>query len=84
MNSSLMADDYSAVETPVLMKGFLDKAALYHGRFPVIRKLPLPVVGIILTVGIVNIMVWVGVGVVLVSRRHCYVVLVTSTYRFSA
>ncbi len=45
---------------------FSNKAALYHRQIPVIRKLPLPVVGIIVVVWLVNIAVWMVVGIILV------------------
>lgn len=37
-----------------------------HGRIPYLRKLPVPVVGIIATVIIANIVCWAGAGVALV------------------
>lgn len=43
-----------------------DKVALYHGRVPGIRNLPLSVVSIIVGLIGVNILVWVVVGCVLV------------------
>ncbi|KAI9809434.1 MAG: hypothetical protein M1827_006871 [Pycnora praestabilis] len=48
-----------------LRKTFFDRAALCHGRIPIVRKLPLSVVGIILIVVAVNVAVWVAVGIVL-------------------
>lgn len=36
-----------------------------HGRIPALRKLPLPAVAIITGLVLVNVMVWVAVGVVL-------------------
>lgn len=47
---------------------FQSKAASYHGRVPGIRKLPFSVVAIIALVLIVNLLVWIGVGVILVSN----------------
>jgi hypothetical protein len=49
-----------------LFGNFTSKANNYHSRIPYIRKLPLSVIGIIVTVALVNIVVWAGVGVVLV------------------
>jgi hypothetical protein len=47
---------------------FHSKAASYHERIPGIRKLPFSVVAIIALVFIVNLLVWFGVGVILVSN----------------
>jgi hypothetical protein len=52
-----------------MKKRVSDKAAEYHQFIPGIRKLPLPVFGIILIIAVVNALVWVGVGVVLVSSQ---------------
>lgn len=43
-----------------------NKAALCHERTPLLRKLPPSVVYIILTIAVVNVAVWVAVGIVLV------------------
>ena len=37
-----------------------------HGRTPGVRKLPFPVVAIIVTLVIANVIVWVAVGILLV------------------
>jgi len=50
-------------------QSFSNKAVLYLGRIPVVRRLPPRVVGIIFTIGVVNIAVWVGVIIILVG---CY------------
>ena len=44
----------------------------YHERIPFLCKLPLPVIGVILALITANVLVWVAVGIVLVSRifRH--------------
>lgn len=52
---------------PSLFGEFATKANTYHSRMPYVRKLPLPVIGIILTLVLVNIIVWAAVGVILVS-----------------
>jgi high-affinity nickel-transport protein len=41
-------------------------AQRYHGKIPYIRKLPVPVVGIIVAVVIANIICWAGAAVLLV------------------
>ncbi|MCJ1417811.1 hypothetical protein MMC32_004156 [Xylographa parallela] len=51
-----------------------DRAAHHHGRLPGIRKVPLPVVGIISLVASVNIVVWIAVGAVL----HYHAALVST------
>ena len=55
---------------PGLFGGFKDRAAHHHGRMPGICKVPLPVIGIIALVGLVNILVWIVVGVVLVCMSN--------------
>lgn len=52
-----------------LIRGFSDKAAVYHGKLPYLRKLPFNAVAIIALLVLVNMFVWAAVGVVLVSRR---------------
>lgn len=39
----------------------------YHSQIPYLRKLPAPVIGIIFTLIVVNLICWAGVGVVLVG-----------------
>ncbi len=56
-----------AQELTATKRSVWNKAALYCERIPVIRRLPLPVIGIIVTIGAVNIAVWVVVGIILVS-----------------
>ena len=41
------------------------RAIAYHGRVPGLRKLPVPVVGIITALIIANALAWVAVGIVL-------------------
>lgn len=45
------------------------KASEYHSRVPYISKLPFPAIAIIVTLVVVNLIVWAAVGVVLVSSR---------------
>lgn len=51
---------------PSRFDNFAIKANTYHSRIPYVRKLPLSAIAIILTLILVNIVVWAGVGVVLV------------------
>jgi nickel/cobalt transporter (NiCoT) family protein len=48
----------------------MDKATLYHGRLPGLKRLPLPAIGIIGALIVVNIVVWAVVGIVLVGLIH--------------
>ncbi|KAG4421904.1 hypothetical protein IFR04_005016 [Cadophora malorum] len=50
---------------PSRRKVWIGKIGAVHGRMPGINKLPLKVLGTIGTLVLVNIVVWVGVGVVL-------------------
>lgn len=51
--------------------GIVRKAEKTHSRVPGLRKIPLPAIGIILLVALVNVLVWIAVGIVLVSF-HCH------------
>jgi high-affinity nickel-transport protein len=42
------------------------KASEYHSRIPYVSKLPFPVISIIVTLVLVNLLVWAAVAVVLV------------------
>ena len=44
------------------------KSIAYHAKVPVVKKLPVPVIGIILALILINLIVWAAVGVVLVSN----------------
>lgn len=54
-------------EIPPTKDSFSSKAATYHEKIPGLRKLPFSVVAVIVSVFVVNILVWSVVGVVLVS-----------------
>ena len=54
-------------QEPNAKQSFSTKVALYHERIPIIRRLPLSVIAIIIAVLLVNLIVWAGVGVVLVN-----------------
>jgi high-affinity nickel-transport protein len=43
-----------------------NKASRYHARVPYLQKLPFPAIAIIVTLIVVNLLVWAAVGVVLV------------------
>lgn len=48
------------------------KASTYHSRIPYLRRLPFPAIAIIVTLIVVNLLVWAAVGVVLVRLSFCY------------
>ncbi|OJD10785.1 hypothetical protein ACJ73_09698, partial [Blastomyces percursus] len=50
-----------------LKRSLLRKARRSHSRVPGLRKIPLPALGIILLVAVVNAVVWVAAGIVMVS-----------------
>ena len=52
----------------LLSKEILKQIESSHGRIPGIKKVPLPAIGIIAIVALINVIVWVVVGVLLV--RH--------------
>ncbi|KAH6625795.1 high-affinity nickel-transport protein-domain-containing protein [Boeremia exigua] len=50
---------------PTLFSNVSKKASEYHSRVPYISKLPFPAIAIIVTLIVVNLIVWAAVGVVL-------------------
>ncbi|KAF2277922.1 3-oxoacyl-synth [Westerdykella ornata] len=50
---------------PSLIDSLSNKASTYHSRVPYLRKLPFPAIAIIVTLILVNVVVWAVVGVVL-------------------
>jgi hypothetical protein len=55
----------------MLVFAFVDslkrKTIAYHAQVPLLKKLPAPVIGIILALALFNAIIWAAVGVVLVS-----------------
>jgi high-affinity nickel-transport protein len=47
-------------------KSWSNKASRYHARVPYLSRLPFPALAIIVTLIVVNLLVWAGVGIVLV------------------
>lgn len=45
------------------------KASQYHARVPYLQKLPFPVIAVIVTLIVVNLLVWTAVGIVLVCFK---------------
>jgi high-affinity nickel-transport protein len=52
---------------PAFLRIVSSKASHYHSRVPYLQKLPFPAIAIIVTLIIMNILVWAAVGTVLVS-----------------
>jgi hypothetical protein len=63
-------EDAPADETPdmelSLKESLLRKAESSHSKMPGIRRVPLPAIGIIFFIALINVVVWVGVAIVLV------------------
>ncbi|KMU78177.1 high-affinity nickel transport protein nic1 [Coccidioides immitis RMSCC 3703] len=53
------------MHSPQAFSSFLKKMGKSHSRVPVLRRIPLPAIGIILLIAVVNILVWIAAGVVL-------------------
>lgn len=53
---------------PSFLSNASKKASEYHSRVPYLSKLPFPAIAIIITLIVVNLVVWAAVGVVLVRR----------------
>jgi high-affinity nickel-transport protein len=49
-----------------LLKNWSNKASGYHARVPYLSRLPFPALAIIVTLIVVNLLVWAAVGIVLV------------------
>ena len=64
------SDPFHTMFASELFGSFKDRAAAHHGRWPGICKIPLPVIGIISLVALVNIVVWIAVGAVLVRMSN--------------
>lgn len=50
----------------------IDKAAFYHHRIPLLKTLPFNAVFVIVFLIFVNIIIWIAVGIVLVSKVILY------------
>nr|KMM65715.1 high-affinity nickel transport protein nic1 [Coccidioides posadasii RMSCC 3488] len=56
---------HNEMHSPQAFSSFLKKMGKSHSRVPVLRRIPLPAIGIILLIAIANILVWIAAGVVL-------------------
>lgn len=54
---------------PSVFANVSHKAGIYHARIPYLRKLPLAAIAIILTLILVNAVVWAAVGIILVGAN---------------
>lgn len=59
-------DDRDVEQKKSLKTSLLRRAERSHRRLPVLRKIPLPAIGIILLIAAINVVVWVVAGIVLV------------------
>jgi high-affinity nickel-transport protein len=59
---------------PSFFRKASDKASEYHSRIPYISRLPFPAIAIIVTLVVVNLLVWAAVGVVLVCKFRKYLI----------
>jgi hypothetical protein len=64
---------------PSLFRTVGTKASQYHAQIPYLHKLPFPAIAIIVTLIVVNLLVWAAVGIVLVRQtfdaRSSYLIL---------
>ncbi|RYO24155.1 hypothetical protein AA0111_g8690 [Alternaria arborescens] len=61
--SSIAGSDAEA--KPSFFRNASNKASTYHAQIPYLRRLPFPVIAIIITLIVVNLLVWAAVGIVL-------------------
>jgi high-affinity nickel-transport protein len=59
---------------PSFFRKASDKASEYHSRISYISRLPFPAIAIIVTLVVVNLLVWAAVGVVLVCKFRRYLI----------
>ena len=52
---------------PSFLRNVKAKASHYHAHIPYLQKLPFPAIAIIVTLIVVNLLVWAAVGIVLVQ-----------------
>jgi hypothetical protein len=62
----LQQDVEEEEEEQSIKRLLLRRAESTHGRLPGIRKIPLPAIGIISLIAVINLVVWAAAGVVLV------------------
>jgi len=76
-SASLPPDDpipsYGATgyEERSMKKSLLGRVERSHRSWPGIRKIPLPAIGIIALIAIVNVVVWIAAAIVLVRQLSC-------------
>jgi high-affinity nickel-transport protein len=65
--SSVVGSD--AESKPSFFRNASNKVSIYHAQIPYLRRLPFPVIAIIITLIAVNLLVWAAVGIVLVREN---------------
>lgn len=60
-------DSIAADDKVTFLRNVSKKAKMYHGRVPYLRRLPFSAIAVIFLVALANAVVWVAVGIVLVS-----------------
>lgn len=70
--SNIRASEENGLQEPSLKRKLLQRAKTTHGRIPGIKKVPLPAIGIIGLVALINLLVWAVCGIVLVSSRNLF------------
>jgi high-affinity nickel-transport protein len=55
-----------------MLKNWSNKASTYHARVPYLSRLPFAALAIIITLIVVNLLVWAAVGIVLVHTFIIY------------
>lgn len=61
------AQDEVQQRRPLLLMHIKDKAASYHDRIPLLRRVPLRSIAVIAFVAFINAIIWAASGIVLVS-----------------
>lgn len=62
-----MVGENDATSKNAIYLRFRAKGKHYHAQIPVLKRLPFPSIAIISLLVIINILVWIAVGIVLVS-----------------
>jgi high-affinity nickel-transport protein len=63
----LMLDSDDEGSKNVIYLRLKNRSQYYHAKIPVLKRLPFPSIAIIALLAVVNILVWIVVGIVLVS-----------------
>ncbi|THW23580.1 NicO-domain-containing protein [Aureobasidium pullulans] len=74
----LMVGENDATSKNAIYLRFRAKGKHYHAQIPVLKRLPFPSIAIISLLVIINILVWIAVGIVLVSLDERILSLVST------